>query len=167
MAYKGRYTVENKKKYTGDPSNVVYRSLWERECFKWLDRNPKVKKWSSEEIVVPYWYDIDKKYHRYYPDLKIVFEDRTLLVEIKPEKETTPPAKVGKNQRRYIGEATTYVKNMNKWEAAKRYCKDRKWEFQIWTEQTLHSMGIMQKPLKRVPGKLKPLKPYRKPKKKL
>ena len=121
MAYKGRYTVENKKKYTGDPSNVVYRSLWERECFKWLDRNPKVKKWSSEEIVVPYWYDIDKKYHRYYPDLKIVFEDRTLLVEIKPEKETTPPAKVGKNQRRYIGEATTYVKNMNKWEAANRY----------------------------------------------
>ena len=89
------------------------------------------------------------------------------MVEIKPEKETTPPAKVGKNQRRYIGEATTYVKNMNKWEAANRYCKDRKWEFQIWTEQTLHSMGIMQKPLKRVPGKLKPLKPYRKPKKKL
>ena len=167
MAYKGRYTVENKKKYAGDPSNVVYRSLWEKHCFKWCDSNPKVKKWSSEEIVVPYWYDIDKKYHRYYPDLKIIFEDKTILVEIKPLKETTPPKKTGKNKRQYIGEATTYVKNMNKWQAANLYCKDRKWEFQIWTEETLHSMGIMSKPLKKVPGKLKPLKPYRKPKKKL
>jgi len=31
----------------------------------------------------------------------------------------------------------------------------------------LVSMGIMQKPMKKVPGKLKPLKPYRKRKKKL
>lgn len=167
MAYKGRYIVENTKKYAGDPSNVVYRSLWELHCFKYCDSNPKVKKWSSEEIVVPYWYDIDKKYHRYYPDLKIVFEDKTILVEIKPAKETTPPTKQGKNKKRYIGEATTYVKNMNKWQAANAFCKDRKWEFQIWTEDTLQSMGIMAKPLKKVPGKLKPLKPYRKPKKKL
>ena len=167
MAYKGRYIVENTKKYAGDPSNVVYRSLWELHCFKYCDSNPNVKKWSSEEIVVPYWYDIDKKYHRYYPDLKIVFEDKTILVEIKPAKETTPPTKQGKNKKRYIGEATTYVKNMNKWQAANAFCKDRKWEFQIWTEDTLQSMGIMAKPLKKVPGKLKPLKPYRKPKKKL
>jgi 23S rRNA-/tRNA-specific pseudouridylate synthase len=165
MAYSGRYIVENKKKYAGDPNNVIYRSLWERDVFKWLDRNPKVKKWSSEEIVIPYYYDIDKKYHRYFPDIKIVFEDRTILVEIKPAKETAPPKKAGKNQRQYLNEAVTYVKNMNKWEAAQSFCKDRKWEFQIWTEETLTSMGIMQKPMKKVPGKLKPLKPYKKRKK--
>tara|TARA_Y100000592_G_C5264515_1_gene218912 strand:+ start:76 stop:573 length:498 start_codon:yes stop_codon:yes gene_type:complete len=165
MAYKGRYTVENIKKYAGDPFNVVYRSLWEREVFKWCDRNPKVKKWSSEEMIIPYFYEVDKKYHRYYPDLKIVFEDKTIIVEIKPEKETLLPNKTGKNRRQYIGEAIVYVKNMNKWKAANSFCKDRKWEFQIWTENTLASMGIMEKPMKKVPGKLKPLRPYRKRKK--
>jgi len=29
MTYKGRYTVKNPKKYDGDPTKVVYRSLWE------------------------------------------------------------------------------------------------------------------------------------------
>ena len=165
MAYKGRYIIENQKKYVGDPTNVVFRSLWEREVFKWLDRNPKVKKWSSEETVIPYFYDIDKKYHRYFPDLKIVFENETILVEIKPKKETEPPTKAGKQKRQYVTEAASFVKNMNKWEAADSFCKDRKWKFQVWTEETLHSMGIMQKPLKKVPGKLKPLKPFRKRKK--
>ena len=165
MAYKGRYTIENIKKYAGNPSNVVYRSLWEREAFKRCDRNPKVKKWSSEEMIIPYFYDVDKRYHRYYPDLKIVFEDKTILVEIKPAKETVLPNKTGKNRRQYIGEAVTYVKNMNKWKAANSFCKDRKWEFQIWTEHTLTSMGIMEKPMKKIPGKLKPLRPYKKRKK--
>ena len=164
MAYSGRYTVENKKKYKGDYSNVIYRSLWERHVFKWCDQNPKVKEWSSEEIIVPYYYDVDKRYHRYFPDLKIVFESKTILVEIKPHKETSPPT--GKRKtKQYISEGLTYVKNMNKWEAANRFCKDRKWEFQIWTEKTLHEMGIMAKPLKKVPGKLKALKPYRRKKK--
>ena len=55
---------------------------------------------------------------------------------------------------------------MNKWEAAENYCKDRGWEFQIWTEKTLQEMKLLQKP---VPGKLKKLKrlsPYRKKRRK-
>lgn len=167
MAYSGRYQVLNPKKYKGDHGNVIYRSLWERDTFNWCDLNPKIKHWSSEETVVPYFYDVDKKYHRYFVDIKITFTDgRTILVEIKPEKETTPPAGQ-KRTKRYINEALTYVKNMNKWEAANEFAKDRGWEFQIWTEKTLYEMGIMTKPMKKVPGKLKPLRPYRrkKPKK--
>lgn len=165
MAYSGRYNVLNPKKYKGDHTNVIFRSLWERDVFKWCDSNPKVKAWSSEEVVIPYYYEADKRYHRYFPDLKIIFEDRTILVEIKPNKETKPP--VGeKRTKKYINEALTYVRNMNKWEAANSFCKDRKWEFQIWTEETLYSMGIMTKPLKKVPGKLKPLKPYRRKRRK-
>lgn len=163
MAYSGRYNIENKKKYKGDPNNIIYRSLWERDTFKWCDMSPKVKEWSSEEIIVPYFYDVDKKYHRYFPDLKIVMENKTILVEIKPYKETHPPT--GKRKtKKYITEGLTYVKNMNKWEAANKYCKDRKWEFQIWTEKTLQEMGIMTKPMKKIPGKLKALKPYRRKK---
>jgi len=137
MAYSGRYQVLNPKKYLGDHTNVIYRSLWERDCFKWCDMNPKVKAWSSEEVIIPYYYEVDKRYHRYFPDLKIIFSNKTILVEIKPDKETKPPTGQ-KRTKKYINEALTYVKNMNKWEAANSYC---------------------------VPGKLKPLKPYRKKKK--
>ena len=165
MAYSGRYSIKNASKYKGDVNNIIYRSLWEKAVFQWCDKNPKVKGWSSEEIVVPYYYDVDKKYHKYYVDVKIVFEDKTLLIEIKPEKETVPPVGA-KRTKRYITEGLTYVKNMNKWEAADNYAKDRGWEFQVWTEKTLQEMKLLSKP---VPGKLKSYKPlptYRKKRRK-
>lgn len=165
MAYSGRYKVINTKKYRGDFTQVVYRSLWEKYVFQWCDTNPDVKEWSSEEVVVPYYYEVDKKYHRYFVDLKIVMKEKTILVEIKPAKETEPP--VGeKRTKRYINEGLTYIKNMNKWEAANDYAKDRGWEFQIWTEKTLQEMKLLPKSM---PGKIKkPLKrmaPYRRKKK--
>jgi hypothetical protein len=158
-----KYVVKNPAKYKGDSLNVVYRSLWEKYCFKWCDTNKDVKSWSSEEVVVPYYYDIDKKYHRYFVDLKVTYGNgKTWLIEIKPEKETQPP-KGDKRTKRYLQEGMTYVKNMNKWEAANKYALDRKWEFHIWTEKTLQEMGLMSKPLK----KLKPLpKPKKTPRKK-
>ena len=166
MVYSGLYKVQNRQKYKGDASKVVYRSLWEKAVFQWCDNNPKVRKWSSEEVIVPYFYEVDKKYHRYFVDMKIVFDDKTLLVEIKPEKETRPPE--GKRKtKQYISEGLTYIKNMNKWEAANEFAKDRGWEFQIWTEKTLQEMKLMQKP---GPGKLKgtykPLKQFRRKKRK-
>jgi hypothetical protein len=161
MAYSGKYRVKNFTKYSGDPDKIVYRSSWEKACFQWCDGNPKVKSWSSEETVVPYKWDVDKKMHRYFVDLKITFTNgKTILVEIKPQKETAPPKRPDKSKR-YIGEAMTYVKNMNKWEAADAYAKDRGWEFQVWTEETLHEMNILKK-LK----PLKPLKPFKKKRKK-
>ena len=166
MVYSGRYSIKNPSKYTGDVANIVYRSLWEKAVFMWCDSNPKVKKWSSEEVVVPYYYEVDKKYHRYFVDMKITYDDdKTILVEIKPEKETVPPTGP-KKTKRYINEGLTYIKNMNKWEAANEYAKDRGWEFQVWTEKTLQEMKLLSKP---VPGKLKkykPLKPFRRKKRK-
>ena len=165
MAYSGRYKP-NIKKYRGNPDKVVYRSMWEKYAFMWCDKTDEVKSWSSEEIVVPYYYDVDKKYHRYFVDLKITFKSgKTILVEIKPEKETAPPTGA-RRTKKYISESLTYIKNMNKWEAADSYAKDRGWEFQVWTEDTLRKNGIMPKAQ---PGKLKPLKPlapYRKKPKK-
>ena len=165
MVYSGLYKAKNTSKYKGDRSNIVYRSLWEKAVFQWCDKNDKVKSWSSEEIVIPYYYEVDKKYHRYYVDIKLVFEDKSLLVEIKPERETKPP-EGPKRTKRYITEGLTYVKNMNKWEAANEFAKDRGWEFQVWTEKTLQEMKLLTKP---VPGKLKaykPLAPFRKKRRK-
>ena len=116
--------------------------------FSWCDENPKVQSWSSEETVVPYYYEIDKRYHKYYLDLKITFkEGKTILVEIKPEKETKPLQAIEELDD-ILAEATTYVRNMNKWEAADEYAKDNGYEFQVWTEKTLNSMGILPKSTK-------------------
>jgi hypothetical protein len=155
MAYSGKYKVKNKSKYQGDPSNVVYRSMWEKWAFKWCDESSQVKQWSSEEVVIPYLYEVDKKYHRYFMDLKIVYESgKTVLVEIKPEVQTKPPTGA-RRTKRYITEGYTYVKNINKWEAAKEYAADRGWHFEIWTEKTLEAKGIK-------PKSTKPLKPFKK-----
>lgn len=156
MAYSGVYKVKNKGKYRGDPSKVVYRSLWEKHCFRWCDETDEVKSWSSEEVVVPYLYEVDKRYHRYFVDLLIEYQGKTILVEIKPKKETNPPEYKGRRTKRYLEESLTFVKNRNKWDAAEEYAKDRGWIFQVWTEETLQNMGIMKKPLK-------PLKPLSKP----
>ena len=82
---------------------------------------------------------------------------KTVLVEIKPADQTVPPTGP-KRTKKYIAEGFTYIKNMNKWEAAENFCKDRGWEFQIWTEKTLQEMKLLPKTM---PGKLKPLKRFR------
>ncbi|MDB4372906.1 head completion protein [Mariniblastus sp.] len=167
MAYSGKYIVKNRSKYSGDADKVVYRSMWERHCFYWCDvtNSDNIKNWCSEEVVIPYFWDVDKRMHRYFMDLKITFKNgKTILVEIKPDKETRPPKRPDKSKR-YINEAMTYVKNRNKWETAEGYAKDRGWEFQIWTEKHLTEMGIMPKQSKKgALKKLKPLKPFRKKK---
>ena len=106
MAYSGRYRVKNPKKYKGDHTNVIYRSLWEKYAFRWCDENNNVKTWSSEETIIPYLYEVDKKWHRYFVDLKITMRDgKTFLIEIKPDKETKRP----KSQPR-MGQNKRYVK---------------------------------------------------------
>lgn len=161
MAYSGKYKVKNKSKYTGNCDNVVYRSMWEKYCMMYFDKSSEVKNWSSEEIVIPYVYDVDKKYHRYFMDFKVKWANGSVsLIEVKPNKETTPPKKTNTRNKKYMTEALTYVKNMNKWEAANNYAKDRGWKFEIWTEIELRIMGIMPKPLK----PLKKMKPFTKKK---
>jgi len=143
MAYRGRYTPKNKDKYAGDPAGVVYRSLWERNTFRWLDANPDVIAWGSEEIVVPYVCGTDNKVHRYFVDLFFKTKDgKMYLIEIKPKKELTPPKNPGKKTRKYIRESLTYIKNQSKWKAANEYALDHNMVFQVWTEDTLKSLGI-------------------------
>jgi hypothetical protein len=143
MSYKGKYKIKNKDKYIGDAKAVVYRSLWERQCFKWCENNPKVKGWNSEEIVIPYVSDVDKRLHRYFVDLLIVMENEEVyLVEIKPKKQTIKPKVPNRKTKKYIKEISTYVVNTNKWKAADKFANKKGWKFQIWTEETLKNLGI-------------------------
>jgi|TARA_B110000503_G_scaffold110189_1_gene164938 hypothetical protein len=143
MAYKGKYTLKCPKKYVGDPSKVVYRSLWERQTFRWLEDQDNIIEWCSEEVVVPYVCQTDRKVHRYFIDVYYKTKDgKKFLIEIKPKKETSPPKKTTRSSKRYITESLTYIKNMSKWKAATQFAKDNGCTFQIWTEDTLKSLGI-------------------------
>lgn len=151
MAYSGRYTVKNKKKYEGDYSRVFFRSLWERQVFRWIDENPDIKSWSSEEVVIPYRCRTDNRVHRYFMDVKMTTTDgQTHLIEIKPKSQTKKPDKTRRKTKKFLKEAMTYIKNESKWNAANEYAKDRGWKFHIWTEDTLKKLGIkLLTPLKK------------------
>ena len=143
MAYKGKYKIKNPDKYIGNPNTVVFRSLWERNTFRWCENNPKVKLWNSEEIVVPYKSTVDKRLHRYFVDLLIQMDNKeTYLIEIKPKSQTLPPKKRSRKTKKYINEQLTYIKNNDKWEAADAFAKHKGWKFQVWTEETLKNIGI-------------------------
>lgn len=144
FTYKGRFSPKNPKKYRGDVKNIVFRSMWERRFMKYCDSNPSVVQWSSEEVIIPYLSPIDKKVHRYFPDFLVKVrtpEDKikTILIEVKPKKETRPPKKRknGKKSFQYLEEVKTWGINDAKWKAAREYCADRQWEFRILTEDHL------------------------------
>ena len=54
MSYSGRYIPKNPKKYKGDHSKVIYRSLWERRFMVYCDSSDFIIEWGSEEIIIPY-----------------------------------------------------------------------------------------------------------------
>jgi hypothetical protein len=54
MAYSGYFKPTNPQKYRGNPTNIVYRSLWERKFMVFCDNNPSILQWGSEEIIIPY-----------------------------------------------------------------------------------------------------------------
>ena len=59
--YKGPFVPLNVKKYKGDHTNITYRSGWERDVMMYLDQSKEVVEWNSEEFVIPYYYQVDKK----------------------------------------------------------------------------------------------------------
>ena len=141
MAYKGKFSPKNPKKYKGDPTNIVYRSLWELRVMKYLDDNPAILEWGSEELVIPYVCPTDNRVHSYFPDfvVKVKTKDgiQTMILEVKPKKETREPVKKKKVTKQYITEVMTWGKNQAKWKAAQEYCLDRGWTFKLITEDHL------------------------------
>jgi hypothetical protein len=141
--HKGKYKPKHPEKYKGDPTNIIYRSGWERKVMVWLDTNPNIIQWNSEEVIIPYVKPVDNRVHRYFPDFyaKMVTKDgilKEVLLEIKPKKETREPTKKKRITKQYINEVVTWGTNQAKWSAAREYCSDRGWEFHIITEDHLN-----------------------------
>jgi len=142
MAYSGRFTPKNPQKYVGDYKNIIYRSSWECKLMDYLDRNPSVVSWASEEIIIPYISPVDGRWHRYFPDFVVKMKTttgqlKTMMLEVKPKKQSQPPEPQKRVTKRYINEVVTYGVNQAKWKAATEYCLDRGWEFQVITEDHL------------------------------
>jgi len=142
MSYKGKYQPSFPEKYVGNPTNIIYRSLWELKFLKYCDTNQNILEYASEEIAIPYRSPVDGKIHRYFPDAYIKVKEpdgsiKKYLIEIKPHKQTMPPKKPQRQTKGYIYEVYEYAKNQSKWEAATEYCKDRGWTFKILSENEL------------------------------
>ena len=142
MSYKGKYKPSYPKKYKGDHTNIVSRSLWERKFMVYCDKNENILEWGSEEVVVPYHSPIDNRYHRYFPDFYIKVREsngkiKKMIIEIKPFKQCVEPKVQKKKTKGYIYEVMEYAKNQAKWEAAKEWCLDRGYEFKVLTENEL------------------------------
>lgn len=142
MAYSGKFNPKNPQKYSGDHTNIIYRSSWECRMMDWLDRNPSVINWASEELTIPYISPVDGKWHRYFPDflVKVKTQDgktKIMMLEVKPKKQTQAPQPQKRRTKQYINEVVTYGVNQAKWKYATEYCLDRGWEFRIITEDHL------------------------------
>ena len=142
MAYKGKFRPSVPKKYKGDYTNIIYRSLWELKFMKYCDSNQNILEWGSEEFFIPYTSPVDGKRHRYYPDFYIKVKESTgqvkkYVIEIKPKKQCIEPKPQKKKTKGYIYEVCEYAKNQAKWKAASEYCKDRMVEFKVLTENEL------------------------------
>jgi hypothetical protein len=143
MSYKGKYKIKNPQKYKGDPTNIVWRSLWERKYMKYLDSNDNILEWSSEEIFIWYKSPLDGRPHRYFPDfyVKEQMPDGSIqkyLVEIKPQKQLSPPKEPKRRTKGYITEVMEFAKNQSKWKYAREWCDDRQYGFKILTENELN-----------------------------
>jgi len=141
-SYKGRYQPSFPQKYKGDPTKIIYRSLWERKFMRYCDLNENILEWGSEEIALPYISPLDNRVHRYYPDFYIKVKEsngkiKKYIIEIKPKKQTVEPQKKKNITKGYLYEVTEWAKNQAKWKVAKEFCKDRLWEFKILTEDDL------------------------------
>jgi predicted TIM-barrel fold metal-dependent hydrolase len=108
---------------------------------KYLDENSNVIWWASEELHIPYVSPVDRKVHRYFPDFIVKAKQKdgtikTLVLEVKPEKQTQLPTQKRKTKR-FLQEVATYAVNQEKWRAADLFCKEHGWQFKIITEKDL------------------------------
>lgn len=143
MAYKGIYKIKNIKKYKGDHTDIIYRSLWERKFMHFCDTNDNVLEWSSEEIVIPY-VSIDNKIHKYFVDFWVKIKTKTnieyFLIEIKPLNQCKPPKIKNKEKisKKELNEIKRWNINKKKWSHAKKFAEERNWKFKILTENHLN-----------------------------
>ena len=145
MAYKGKYRPNNPKKYKGNPSQVIYRSLWERKFMVYCDTNDNVLEWGSETVIIPYVSPWDGKVHRYFPDFIIKAKQtngktKNFIIEVKPKYQCkSPPENPKRKTKKWFNDVKNWTINHAKWKHANEFCIDNGMEFKILTEDQLNT----------------------------
>lgn len=115
--------------YKSDP--IIYRSGLELQFIQYCENNPSILKWASEPIKIPYYSRLDKKECNYYPDY--ILENKLgnkVIVEVKPYQQTVKP-----DMTDNIWLKEQWVKNLDKWTAAKQFAEKNNMKFIIVTEK--------------------------------
>lgn len=145
--YQGHFKPKHPEKYKGDPAGIVYRSGLEFKFMNFFDRNPHILEWGSEEFFIPYFSRVDKKVHRYFPDMwiKIKTKDgivKEFIVEIKPSTQISQPKKQQRQTKAYRKRVFEWVKNTDKWNASQKWCEKNNKRFIILTEKDLQPKSL-------------------------
>lgn len=142
----GKYNLINPTKYLGSSLDIWFRSSWEYKLYYYLDNEPRVLKWNVEGTTIPYEILDNGKWTtcRYHPDAycEIQKTDGTVtknLIEIKPYNETIPPVmpkkQTAKSLENHEYRMRTFLKNLAKWNAAKKFSEKRGINFFVMTEK--------------------------------
>jgi len=136
----GRFEMKNPDKYVGTKTPLA-RSSWEFVFMRMLDEHQGVEKWASESIQIPYRDPLTGKYTIYVPDFFITYVDKNgakhaEVVEVKPASQTLLE-NVGKS----VYNQQQYIKNMAKWEAATKWCKQQGIKFRVVNEEHIFHQG--------------------------
>ena len=136
----GKFQITNPSKYVGN-KQPTYRSSWEWKFMRFCDTDPRILKWASEAISIPYRDPFTGRQTVYVPDFFIQYADvqgkmQVELIEIKPQNQTLLE-KVGKNRNNQL----QWAKNQAKWRAASAWCSKQGIKFRVLNEQDLFHNG--------------------------
>lgn len=137
---KGKFVVTNPEKYVGN-HQPTYRSSWEWQFMRFCDQDPRIMKWASEAVKIPYKDPFTGKNTIYVPDFFIQYADKNgtmqvELIEVKPQSQTLFE-KAGKNRTNQL----QWAKNQVKWRAAQNWCNKQGIKFRVLTENDLFVNG--------------------------
>lgn len=110
---------------------IIYRSGLEYQFIQYCENHKSILKWASEPIAIKYFSRLDQKEANYYPDYIIENKDgHKCIVEVKPYDQTIKPRD---SDSRWLKEA--WIKNLDKWTAAKKFAEANNMKFIIVTER--------------------------------
>ena len=108
---------------------IAFESLLERDFIYLLDYDPHVEWYEEQPLMIEYQHETQCRH--YTPDFHLVMAGRDVLVECKPEHFV----ETEENQRKFV--------------AARAWCEQRGWEFQVVTDQQVRS-GFRLQNIKRL-----------------
>lgn len=137
---RGKFNLANPEKYIGN-HQPTYRSGWEFQFMRFCDLDPRILKWASEAVKIPYKDPFTGRNTVYVPDFFIQYADKNGvmqvdLIEVKPQSQTVLE-RAGKNRSNQL----QWAKNQVKWRAAQNWCSRQGIKFRVLTENDLFVNG--------------------------